>query len=254
MQHIELLTIVSVIALAGTLAYRSSFLHSKKVGYISLLQIFYLILIPGFVYAVIFSYILDILERPKNTHVFLSDKLLTSLLLLSILYTYGGLAMHSIGKTLASYFIKEQKNSLLFKVNNYFHREFSHNLIFIGTLVSITCFSLLEINHLSPYPKGTNLLIIILNGIFVGIASIGTLSFYKQRWSELKLFFFVFWALIVVMLYAVKPYIKNVKAYPFTLTILIAFSILATLNVFLYVRRVRHKIKLTWRIPKDFFE
>lgn len=253
MQNIELITITAVIILASTLAYRSSFLHNKKIGHISILQIFYLVLAPGFLYTIIFSYILDILQRPLNTHVFLNDKLLTSFLLLSILYTYGGLAIHGISKTIWSYFDKKQKQSLAYKVNEYFHMEFSHNLIFIGGLISAACFALLELNHISPYPKQGKLLIIISNGIFVGLASIigGFGSYYRYRRSELKLFFFSFWAIAVVILYAVKPYIKNVRAYPFTLTMLIAFSILAALNIFLYIKKVKNKIKLIWKMPKD---
>ena len=134
MENIELITIGAVVILTAALAYRSSFLHNKKIGHISLLQIFYLVLAPGVLYTIIFSYILDILERPLNTHTFLNDKLLVSILLLSILYTYGGLAIHGIAKTLSSYFTQEQKSSLLSKVNNYFHREFSHNLIFISAI------------------------------------------------------------------------------------------------------------------------
>jgi len=254
MEHIELITIAAVILLASALAYRSSFLHNKKIGHISILQIFYLVLAPGFLYTIIFSYLLDVLDRPLNTHIFLNDKLLASIFLLSLLYAYGGLAIHGISKTLSSYFTKGQKESTLFKVNDYFHREFSHNLTYIGALVCAACFSLLELNHISPYPAQTKFLIIFLNGIFVGIASIAGLANYKQRWSDLKLFFFAFWAVIVVMLYAVKPYIKNVKAYPFTLTMLIAFSTLAALNIFLYVRRVRRKIKLIWKVPKNLLD
>lgn len=254
MNNVELITIGAVFTLASVLAYKSSYLHNKKIGYISLLQIFYLVLAPGFSYTIIFSYILDVLQRPLNTHIFLNDKLLTSLLLLSILYTYGGVAIHGVCKTLSSYFDKKQKNSIVFKVNNYFHRGFSHNLIYIGALVSATCFSLLEINHISPYTKETKLLIIIANGVFIGVALIGGLSWYKQRWSELKLFFFALWALFIVLLYAIKPYFRNVKSYPITLTMLVAFSILALLNIFLYVRKFKNKIKVVWRVPKDLFD
>ena len=257
MPSIELITISSVFILAATLAYKSSFLHNKKIGHISLLQIFYLVLAPGFLYTIIFSYILDVLARPLNRHIFLNDKLLTSLLLLSILYTYGGIAIHGLTKTLWAYFDETQKKSLLFKVNEYFHIELSHNLIFIGGLISATCFSLLELNHVSPYPQQSRLLIIILNGVFVGLASIGSLSWYKRggnlAWSDLKLFFFSLWTMIIIIFYAIKPYIKNVKAYPFTLTMLVAFFILAALNIFLYVRKVKNKIEFVWKIPKRLF-
>ncbi len=252
MPNIELITIFSVIIFASALAYKSSFLQNKKIGYISLLQVFYLILIPGILYSIIFSYLLEILDRPLNNNIFLKDRLLITLLLLSILYTYGGIVIHSIGKTLNSYFKKKQ--SLAFKVNSYFHRDFSHNLVFIGAIASGTFFSLLELNHISPYPEQTKFLIIVLNGLFIGLASILSLSFYKRNWLELKFFFLSLWIMIIIVSYASKPYLKILKSYPFTLTMLIVFSFLASLNIFLFVRKFKHKIKIIWRIPKKLFE
>jgi len=250
MPNIELITIFSVIVFASALAYKSSFLHNKKIGYISLLQVFYLILIPGILYSLIFSYILEVLDRPLNKNVFLKDSLLITFLLLSVLYTYGGVAIHSICKTLNSYF--EEKQSLAFKVNSYFHRDFSHNLVFIGAIATGTFFALLELNHGSPYPEQSKFLIIILNGLFVGLASILGLSFYKEKsWLELKFFFLSLWIMIIVLGYAARTYLKVLKSYPFTLMMLIVFSFLASLNIFLFVRRFKHKIKVIWRIPKN---
>ncbi|HUV47065.1 MAG TPA: hypothetical protein VMW29_02935 [Candidatus Bathyarchaeia archaeon] len=254
MQNIELVSFGIIIIFASVLAYKSSLLQNKKIGYISLLQIFYLILVPGVTYTILFSYLLEILERPQNTYSFLNNKILVNILLLSILYTYGGLAIHGVCKTVASYFSAVQKKSLAYKVNNHFHRQLSHNLTFIGAFISATCFAILELNHQSPYPEKTKLTITILNGIFIGVASILGLSFYKKRWLELKVFFFSVWMLFIILGYAVKPYIKNVKSYPFTLMILIAFSILTSLNIFLYIKKVKNKIRLGWRVPRDLLE
>ncbi|PIS08792.1 hypothetical protein COT75_04900 [Candidatus Beckwithbacteria bacterium CG10_big_fil_rev_8_21_14_0_10_34_10] len=254
MENIELISIAAVLIFGSFLAYKSKFFHNKKIGYISFLQIFYLILIPGLLYTIIFSYLLDVLDRPLNDYVFIKDKILISLLLLSILYTYGGLAIHGVAKTVSSYFEKKDRDSLVFKVNEYFHMNFSHNLTFIGGVVTATCFALLELNHFSPYPKESSFLIIILNGCFIGLASVLGLSVYKRRWLELKFFFGSLWLMIIVLIYAVKPYIKNVESYPFTLMLLVAFSILAGLNIFLYVRRIKNKIRINLKVPKDFFE
>jgi len=255
MQSIELITILVVIVLAAVLAYKSSFLHNKKIGYISLLQIFYLVLVPGILYTIIFSYILEIRQRPLNTHVFLNDNLLTSLLLLSVLYTYGGIAIHGICKTFSQYFDKNQKKSLLFKVNDHFHNQFSHSLIYTGAAASIALFCLIEINHVSPYPTGTKILMPVLNGLFIGLSLLISLNWYqKKRWSELKLLFFSAWLLFIIVLYALKPYIKNVEAYPFTLMMLIAFSFFAGLSFFLYLRRIKNKIRVEIKTPKELFE
>jgi hypothetical protein len=251
----ELFTIGAIFALVTTLAYKFSFFHRKKIGYIPIIQIFTLILVPGFIYTIIFSYVLEILARPLNDYIFLNDKFLTTLLLLSILYTYGGIAIHSISKTLSNYFTPSQQKSPLYSVNSFFHLSFSHNLTYIGAAVSAACFALLELNHLSPYPEQSRLLITILNGVFLGLAVIASL--YWNRWykrlAELKLFFFSLWALFIIVLYALKPYIKDVQAYPITLMMLVAFFLMATLNIFLYLKRYKNKLKLVWQIPKDLF-
>ena len=254
MQNIELISFGVIVIFASALAYKSSLLHNHKIGYISLLQIFYLIIVPGVTYTILFSYLLEILERPQNAYSFLNNRILVSILLLSMLYTYGALAIHGVSKTVASYFSTIQKKSLAYKVNDHFHRQFSHNLALIGAFVSATCFAILELNHQSPYPEKTKLTITILNGIFIGVVSILTMSFYKKRWLELKVFFFSSWMLFITLGYAVKPYIKNVKSYPFTLMMLVAFTIVASLNIFLYIKKVKNKIQLGWRVPRDLLE
>jgi len=60
--------------------------------------------------------------------------------------------------------------------------------------------------------------------------------------------------LFITLGYAVKPYIKNVKSYPFTLMMLVAFTIVASLNIFLYIKKVKNKIQLGWRVPRDLLE
>jgi hypothetical protein len=254
MTNNELVIIGLIVVLASVLAYRSKFLHSKKIGYISLLQILYLIVVPGLLYTILFSYIFEVVQRPLNSNNFLSDRLIISVLMLSILYTYGGLAIHSISKTLSNYFTTTDKQTLFYKVNNYFHREFSHNLVYIGAIVSALGFALLEINHQSPYPEGVKLIIPLVNGFIIGLALISGLSWYKQRWLELRLFFISFWAMFIILLIALKPYFKQVQNYPITFSMLIAGILIALLNVFLYIRKVKNKIKVIFKIPKKLFD
>lgn len=254
MNNIELIIIGLIVILASVLSYRSKFLHNKKIGYISLLQVLYLVVAPGILYTILFSYVFEIIQRPLNNNIFLSDRLLISILMLSILYTYGGIAIHSIGKTLSIYFNKQEKQTLTYKVNNYFHREFSHNLVYIGAMSSALCFALLEINHISPYPSGVKIIIPIINGLIVGLALISGLNWYKQRWLELRLFFISFWIMFIILILALKPYLTQVKNYPITLSMIFAGILIALLNVFLYIKKVKNKIKIFIKIPKKLFD
>ena len=248
MQSFELITIGLTILLSSTLIYKISFFHKRKIGPFSLLQVFLLVLLPGILYTIIFYHVLDILERPKNEYILFNDKILTSLLLLSILYTYGGIAIHGVCKTLSPHLHKKSKKSKACRMNDYFHQNFSHNLTFIGASASATFFSLLELNHVSPYPEQSKFLITLLTGIFLGLTSILWLynyDGYRKRWRDAKFFFFSVWMLFVILIYATKPYIKDVQQYPITLIMLISFVFLGALSVFLGVRKVKNKIKLS---------
>lgn len=251
----ELLNIGVAFILISTLTYKLSFFHHKKIAFIPLIQLFNLIILPGVIYTIVFSYVLEIVDRPLNENNLFSDKLLLILFLLSMLYTYGGIAIHTLTKTLSSYFKPSDKTRDLFQVNSFFHLGFSHNLTFIGAFVSAGCFALLELNHQSPYPAQSRFIFTILGGIFLGLTLIASLALNRwyKRWADLKYLFFTLWVLFIIILYALKPYIKNVKAYPITLVMLISFAFVAALSLFLSVRKYKNKIKLVWQIPKDLF-
>jgi hypothetical protein len=209
-------------------------------------------------YALVFSEVLDILKRPLNPDTFLSDPVLTILLLISLLYTYGGIAIHSLTKTLSRYFSEDQKNTEAYQINEAFHLGFSHNLIYSGALLSITFFALLELNHVSPYGPEKGITISILNGLFVGLATIFGLNFYSETrlkgWRTLKFFFASFWIAAVLVVYAAKPYFSQLRAYPMMLTLLASFAVLFALNFFLYLRRVQGHLRLVFRIPRRILE
>lgn len=254
MIHRELLVLIAILLFGAAIAYRMSFFHNRRLGYISLIQVFYLIILPGVINTIIFSEVLDIISRPHNTRILFSDTLLASLLLLSVLYTYGGIAIHGLAKTLSRYFKPSQKNSMAYIVSEYFHWDFSHNLIYSGALLSALFFSMLELNHASSSTPPQQVLVIIITGIFVGLSSIFALINYeKHHWSQLKFFFFSLWIAIVMTLYTIKPYYRNLDDYPITLTMLITFGMLATLNLFIYVKRFKSGFRLVFKIPKKLF-
>lgn len=251
---LEFTPLLSILMISAALAYPLSFMHNRKIGYVSLLQVFYLVLLPGIVYILVFSEMLEILARPLNPRQFLSDRTLVPLLMISLLYTYGGVAIHSLTKTLSRYFSADQKKTEVYEVNEAFHLNFSHNLIYSGAVLSTTFFALLELNHVSPYGPENGIIISILNGVFVGLATIAGLGFYlggtKFPWRSLRFFFASFWIAAVLALSAAKPYFKELRQYPLMLTLLVAFLVLFVLNFFLYLKRVKGHLRLLVRLPK----
>lgn len=258
----DLLTLAVLLAFAAALAYSISFLHNKSIGYFSLLQILYLVVIPGFLYVMIFSAMQEILVRPQNPEVFLPDAFLTNLTLLSVLFTYGGLAIHTVTKMLKRALVGEEQ-SVALAINKYFHLSFSHNLFMSGAVLMVVALTLLEMNHL-PRPTSAGMLATVLKGLFLGVSFVGGLFFYTRRddyviyegytgrWADLKLVFVVAWMGGVLVIYAVRKLDPSLRQYSLLLPVLISFLIFALLNAVLVVRRLRRG---GWRIflrtPRD---
>lgn len=249
--NFEFSTLIIIAMISSVLAYRLSFLHQKKIGYISLIQIYYLVLLPGFVYTLIFSEIVDILKRPLNPNNLISDKTLIVLLMVSLLYTYGGLAIHSVTKTLSRYFSPFLKKTTVYQVNEYFHLSFSHNLIYGGAILSFVFFALLDLNHVSPYGPEQGMFIGIVRGVFAALATVVGLSFYENNsWLELKFFYLSLWIGLVLVMFAAKPYYKDLDQYPVVLTLLVSLVVIAILNLFTFAKKAPKYAKIVFKLPK----
>jgi hypothetical protein len=120
----------------------------------------------------------------------------------------------------------------------------------------MTFYALLELNHVSPYGPNKGVLVSILDGLFLGIAIIAALMFFKaeRSWKTLKMFFAVVWITVVMVVYAVKPYIHELRQYPTMLTLLVALTILAGLNLFIYLKRVKGNFQILFRLPRMIWQ
>lgn len=115
------------------------------------------------------------------------------MLLLAQLFTYGGLAIHSVTKMLSE--VMNDKNNEAFLINRYFHFTFSHNLIYGGAIAMAFIMPLVEINHIAP-DKSYNFILSILVGILFSISLIVAMMWYRadeednfpqfNKWSDLK--------------------------------------------------------------------
>lgn len=214
------------------------------IGHFSLLQIIYLVLIPGFLYTFVFSYIQSIQERPLNKQVFVSDALLINIILLSILFTYGGLAIHATSKMLSE--ALKHQHSKARAMNKFFHLSFSHNLVFSGGISAVIGTTLLELNHVSPNNL-INPVIAIIKGIILGLSlTVGMYWYtisddqeYMGRWSDLKTSFLVFWLGAFFVLYGIKKINPAFREFELLIPTLASFSVIASLNMILIYRKLK---------------
>ncbi len=249
----DFLTLLLVLLFAAASAYKISYFKNKNIGYFSLLQVIYLVIVPGFAFTFAFSYLQSILKRPLNNPIILNDSFLVNAILISILFTYGGMAIHAVTKMLHETI--GTGNIKAFKMNSFFHLTFSHNLIYSGAILTATFLTLLELNHVAP--EGENSLIwASLKGITLGLSLLLCMFWYNpyhkmSKWNDLKIFFLFFWFGIVTIFYSIKKVNPAIRNYDLLLPILLSYSLIGLLSTFLILRKLkRGGFRLYLRIGK----
>ena len=211
-------------------------------GYFSLLQIVYLVIIPGFIYTLAYSYLQAILDRPLNSQIFIPDGLLVMFFLLSGLFTYGGIAIHAVTKMLSEHLPHDGSKGYL--MNRYFHLTFSHNLVYSGAIFTALCLTLLELNHIALQDP-VNLAWSIGKGGIMGASLILGLFWYNpygriSRWSDLKTFFLFFWISFMLVVLGVIKLDPSLRSYDLLLPVLFSFSLIGLLSTVLVLRKLKN--------------
>jgi hypothetical protein len=253
-------TLLVVLLLATLIVYRSSYIRNKQLGYFSWMQVFTLVIIPGFLFPLAYAYIQSILTLPRNPQAFIPDGLLVHLVLLSFLFTYGAVAIHEVAKLLSRPEYLRYETSKAAELNRFFHLTFSHNMMYSSTLLAIIGVILLEINHV-PQQTTQTLGVAVLKGLGLGISFLGALLVYTRshdeysgRWNDLKWMFGLVWVGIVIVLYTIRRVNPVVTEYQLLLPALMSISLLAILSVGLVFRRLKKggvTVLFDWEKIKD---
>lgn len=246
MLEVNSLTLIAVIFFVGLLIYRLSFFRDRTLGYFSLLQIVYLVLIPGLIFPLVFSYIRSITNRAMNDIVVVPDGFLLNMIYLAILFTYGGIAIHSVAKMLSEVMPDNQTDPAV-RMNRFFHFTFSHNLIYGGGMIILLGISLLELNH-TPALNDAKLSGLVIRGLLLGIGLLFSIYNYQpyatSRWSDLRSLFLVAWLGFMVVLYGVRKVRPEITEYQLLLPALMGFALMTFLSLLMVARRV----KRGWRV------
>jgi len=258
MRGSSFITVIGVLCLVMIMLYRVKALHTKKIWHLSIQQIIFLVLIPGIVFPMIFSYLQAMLRLPKSDTAFFPDSFLVSTILLSLMYSYGGIAIHAVTKMLSGYL--KNKNTEIAEINKFFHLNFSHNLVYSGIIISSLGITLLEINHV-PNTGITNLGWGIFRGIILGLSfaifiyyyTRASSNSYRGKWSDLKLFFGTVWIGFSLLLYIVEKFDIGFTEYQLLLPMLLSFSVMAGLSLILVIKKLKNgsfSINLKKKISK----
>lgn len=251
MSDVTLFSLIVVFGFAAVLGYNVRFLREKSIGHFTLLQILYLVVIPGFLWVFGYSYLQSILRRSLNSELVLPDSFLINMTLLSMLFSYGGIAIHAITKMLAHTHLRHEQTEAA-QLNRYFHQKFSHNLVFAGGVMIVAGFSLLELNH-TPSTRPEGLILSVTTGVILGLSFLQGMYFYTRskdqytgRWADLKAVFFVVWLMGILILYGVRKVNPTISDYQFLIPAILSFSGIAFLNVVLAFRRLKNGVILPY--------
>jgi hypothetical protein len=200
------------------------------------------------------------IRLPKSETSFFPDGFLVNIVLLSLMFSYGGIAIHAITKMFSEYL--KDKDSELAQVNKFFHLNFSHNLIYGGIIVTSLGITLLELNHI-PTGGIANISWGIFRGLLLGI-SFATFIYYYTRassdryrgkWSDLKFFFGVAWIGFSLLLYVIEKFEIGFTEYQLLLPMLLSFSFVVGLSLILVIRRLKNgglRIDFKKRVKRIF--
>src|SRR3989338_2359673 len=218
-----MLTGLIIIATAGLLAvlsHRHDRLSNKILKNVSLNEWLGIGVFPIFLYIGWAIIIQNILQRPNIGIFFLDDIDILAIMLLCLIYGYVAVALHFASKVLWIY-LKGNKKSMAYRVNEMFHGKMSHYLGFLNLLIVFLTVSLLELNHPVEYPIFRSYLTyIVIVGIVSGLAMSKTV-FYTNEWfgGYNKPLFFVTIVLLSILIFIFKTLSLSYAFYPIGLFI-----------------------------------
>jgi hypothetical protein len=238
-----LFTVLAVFLMVAAAIYRIQSLHQKKIWNLSIQQLIHLVLIPGIIFPMIFSYLQTVVKLPRSSTAVISDGFLVNSILLSMMFSYGGIAIHAVTKMLQDYLDKSVSEAR--RVNAFFHTTFSHNMAFVGIVLASFGLTLLEINHVpegNTASFGSGIVRGLLLGGSFGLA-VWNYTRYTGgdygRWSDLKITFGAIWLVFAFLIYIVDKMEIGFSEYDLLLPILLSFSLMVGLSLVLVVRRLK---------------
>lgn len=242
--------IVVVLGISGLFVYRKRFTSERRISGMYYVQLYYLIL-AVIVPLVLFFAGLDIYHRPEVKNLPVSSNLLLALYVTSLVVASIGAGVHSTATSVYQSLIKEGQQHLeSFRINEIFHLNLSHNLIFIGILFSSFFLSVLEINH----PSSRNSMFLnagstITVGVLIGLIEVITIlrSAGQGFYSHIN-YSIIGSALgsLAVFIFC-RPYMTSVDAFPvafilFASLMTVFFCLVTVVSIFITSHSLSEKI------------
>jgi hypothetical protein len=142
--------------------------HRFRIGLLPIDQFYTAYIATPIASVAVFNLALSSTSRPEVARVPLTSSGLLTLLVLSMILTAAGLAIHTTHNTLTR-FLYNQKGTPAWKANEFFHLHFSHRIAYTGAVAIFTILALLEVNHPLLTPETRPMMYLTL-GLLLGSA------------------------------------------------------------------------------------
>lgn len=242
--------IVILLGLSALVVYKKRFTSEKRISGMYYVQLYYLVL--AIMMPLIFIYIgLNIYLRPQVSNLPVSSTFILGLYTVSMIVAAVGAGIHSAATSVFQALAKEKQTHLeSFRINEIFHLNLSHNLIFIGVILASFFLSVLEINHPSTRDSfvlnaGSTITLGVVIGLIETVAILRSthITFSSHlNYSILGSFL----GSVAIFIFC-RPFMTSVDAYPvafimFSSLVTVFLSLMATTAIFMTSYSLSEKI------------
>lgn len=242
--------IVVLLGLSALLVYRRRFTSERRISGMYFVQLYYLIL--AVLMPLLFIYIgLNIYMRPEVSNLPVYSTFILGLYTISMIVAAIGAGIHSTATSVYQALVIEKQTHLeSFRINEIFHLNLSHNLVFIGVIFASFFLSVLEINH----PSSRNSLFLnagstITLGVFIGlIETVAILRSAGSTFSSHINYSILGSALgsLAIFIFC-RPFMISVDAFPvafilFSSLVTVFFSLVVITAIFMTSHSLSEKI------------
>lgn len=242
--------IVAFLGLSALLVYRKRFTSERRISGMYYVQLYYLIL--AVLIPLLLIYIgLNIHLRPEVKNLPTNSTLILGLYTISMIIAAMGASIHSTATSVYQSFVKEKQTHLeSFRINEIFHLNLSHNLIFIGVIFASFFLSVLEINHPSTRDSlFLNAGSTITLGVVIGLIEAVTILRSTDITFSSHLNYSIIGSLVgsLAIFIFCRPFMTSVDAYPvafimFSSLVTVFLSLIATTAIFMTSHTLSEKI------------
>lgn len=224
--------IISLAIFMAVVSYRRRKLEERVIKQIPIIDWLLMFVFPILFYIGLVLIIKGMLHRPRVNILDFEDIFLIGVGTIFMIYAIVGISLHFVSKVLSRY-IRKDKNSKVYQINEIFHGKLSHYLTYACAYMVTFTLALLEIN----YPNSSKLsfsatVLMFGTGAIAGFSAFKAI-FWTNTWmgGYNKPFFIITLVFLIILRSIYKSYDLNMGVYPMNMFICSLFTTVITIYV-----------------------